>query len=111
MIAEIVDSDNKNHGAPAGQSRDGGHDSARGASTEQRNDKVSDHIRVPADAIGMIIGKGGETIRDMQNGTGAKINVSSDTNQRDREIGLVGPRDAVERAKRAIDEKVQAAVS
>ena len=68
-------------------------------------------MRVPAEAIGMIIGKGGETIRDMQNGTGAKINVSSDTSQRDREIGLVGTRDAIEQAKRAIDEKVDAAVS
>jgi len=61
----------------------------------------------------MIIGKGGETIREMQNNTGCKINVSqsSGPGEVEREIGLVGARDAISRAKRAIEEKVDAAVS
>ncbi len=61
----------------------------------------------------MIIGKGGETIREMQNLTGCKINVSqsSGPGEVEREIGLVGSRDAINRAKQAIEEKVDAVVS
>ncbi|KAJ4374707.1 hypothetical protein N0V85_009049 [Neurospora sp. IMI 360204] len=59
----------------------------------------------------MIIGKGGETIREMQNTTGCKINVSqsSGAGETEREIGLVGTREAINRAKRAIEDKVDAA--
>jgi far upstream element-binding protein len=48
----------------------------------------------------------------MQNSTGCKINVSSQSNpnDQDREIGLVGSRDSIERAKRAIEDKVDASV-
>jgi far upstream element-binding protein len=55
---------------------------------------------------------GGETIKEMQNSTGCKINVSSQSNpnDQDREIGLVGSRDSIERAKRAIEDKVDASV-
>jgi far upstream element-binding protein len=61
----------------------------------------------------MIIGKGGETIKDIQSTTGCKINVSpqSGPGEVEREIGLVGSRDAIAAAKRAIEEKVEAAVS
>ena len=56
---------------------------------------------------------GGETIKDMQNTTGCKINVSqqSGPGEMDREIGLVGSRDSIEQAKRAIEEKVDVVVS
>lgn len=54
---------------------------------------------------------GGETIKDMQNSTGCKINVSppsgADIN---REIGLIGTRMAIEAAKRAIWDKVNTVV-
>jgi far upstream element-binding protein len=58
----------------------------------------------------MIIGKGGETIREMQNTTGCKINVaqSSGPGETQREIALIGSRDSIARAKQAIDEKVDA---
>jgi len=57
----------------------------------------------------MIIGKGGETIREMQNVTSCKINVSqsSGPGEVEREIGLVGTRDAINKAKRAIEDKVE----
>ncbi len=55
---------------------------------------------------------GGETIREMQNMTGCKINVSPPTGaDAEREIGLVGTRAAIEDAKRAIMEKVDTVVS
>ena len=43
---------------------------------QQQHDRVTDSAMVPSDAVGMIIGKSGETIKNMQNESGAKINVS-----------------------------------
>ncbi|KAK4120343.1 hypothetical protein N657DRAFT_159113 [Parathielavia appendiculata] len=111
LILEIVDSDSRNGNNPA---------NARGARNDNYGggghggggqDKVNDSIYVPSDAVGMIIGKGGETIREMQNMTGCKINVSqsSGPGEVEREIGLVGTRDSIEMAKRAIEDKVDAA--
>ncbi|OHF02478.1 KH domain-containing protein, partial [Colletotrichum orchidophilum] len=119
LIMEIVDSDSRNEGQPAApakkpQRHEGGHqrDSGPmgGAGGGGGGDKINDAIYVPSEAVGMIIGKGGETIRDMQNGTGCKINVaqSSGPGEVQREIALIGSRDSIARAKQAIEEKVDA---
>ncbi|KAL8685851.1 MAG: hypothetical protein Q9218_007505, partial [Villophora microphyllina] len=117
LIMEIVESDNKNHSNAnnpnninannMNNNRDGG----RGGQNNMYgggndNEKIDDNITVPSEAVGMIIGKGGETIKDMQQTTGCKINVSQ-PNGRDieRDIGLVGNRGAIEAAKRAIMDK------
>ncbi|KAH7366894.1 KH domain-containing protein [Plectosphaerella cucumerina] len=73
-------------------------------------DKINDTIHVPSEAVGMIIGRGGETIREMQNSTGCKINVaqSSGPGEVQREIALIGSLDSISRAKAAIEEKVDA---
>ena len=75
-------------------------------------EKINDQVLVPSEAVGMIIGKGGETIKDMQNQSGCKINVTPpgkpDIN---REIGLIGTRNAIEMAKGLIWDKVNAVVS
>lgn len=105
FILEIVESDTKTMaGGPQEPKREsfdpyGGGNSAA---------KINDTIQVPSDAVGMIIGKGGETIKDMQSTTGCKINVSQASGGADieREIGLVGTRQAIEDAKKAIWEKV-----
>lgn len=115
LIMEIVESDSKSMAekgrAPPPQrepARDVNYGGASGGA-----DKVNDSIYVPSEAVGMIIGKGGETIKDMQNTTGCKINVtpSSGPGEVEREIGLVGSRDSIERAKLAIEDKVEAVVS
>ncbi|KAF4611319.1 hypothetical protein G7Y89_g15695 [Cudoniella acicularis] len=111
---EIVESDSKNTSvkdrAPAQRdsARDSGH--AGGFGGSGGGDKINDSIFVPSEAVGMIIGKGGETIKEMQNTTGCKINVSpsSGPGEVEREIGLVGSRDAINSAKRAIEDKVDA---
>lgn len=55
---------------------------------------------------------GGETIKSMQSETGCKINVSQASGADiEREIGLVGTRQAIDDAKRAIWEKVDQVVS
>ncbi|KAJ9619305.1 hypothetical protein H2203_008634 [Taxawa tesnikishii (nom. ined.)] len=117
MIAEIVESDTRtNNQAPpqrdAGRGGygggGGGHDSYRSGGGDRGDDgKVTETIQVPSEAVGMIIGKGGETIKEMQNVTGCKINVNQPKSPDiERDIGLVGSRRAVEDAKRAIWEKV-----
>ncbi|KAK0740033.1 hypothetical protein B0T18DRAFT_392933 [Schizothecium vesticola] len=117
LILEIVDSDSRNGGAQGGGSQQGGRPAGRdnfmGGGGGGGPDKITDSIYVPSDSVGMIIGKGGETIREMQTMTGCKINVSqpSGPGETEREIGLVGSRDAIAQAKQAIEEKVDAARS
>ncbi|KAK0705492.1 hypothetical protein B0H67DRAFT_385134 [Lasiosphaeris hirsuta] len=119
LILEIVDSDSRNGNNPAApaarapRNDNFGGGGGGGGGGPGGHDKVNDSIYVPSDAVGMIIGKGGETIREMQNTTGCKINVSqsSGPGEVEREIGLVGSRDSITRAKRAIEEKVDAAKS
>ena len=101
LIYEIVESDNKGTSIKAVMGREDPYSASP--------DKINDSIMVPGDAVGMIIGKGGETIKEMQNQTGCKINVSPATGRDvEREIGLVGTRNAIDAAKRAIMEKVDA---
>ncbi|KAK8200462.1 hypothetical protein HDK77DRAFT_228897 [Phyllosticta capitalensis] len=103
LILEIVDSDTR-AGPPAAvkeNNRGGNFDMQAGPG------KINDTIMVPSEAVGMIIGKGGETIKEMQNSTGCKINVSQASGADiEREIGLVGTRQSIEDAKQAIWEKV-----
>jgi far upstream element-binding protein len=55
---------------------------------------------------------GGETIKQMQSETGCKINVSQASGADiEREIGLVGSRQAIDDAKQAIWDKVDQVVS
>ena len=65
-------------------------------------------IQVPSQAVGMIIGKGGETIKDLQRTSGCKINVHQPSGQDiNRDIDLEGSPRQMEDAERAIWEKVE----
>ncbi|KAF2460318.1 hypothetical protein BDY21DRAFT_161891 [Lineolata rhizophorae] len=114
LILEIVDSDTRNMGPPPRESRGGG-GGGGGSGYENHggsDGKLNDHVTVPSEAVGMIIGKGGETIKEMQNSTGCKINVAQASGADiDREIGLVGSKAAIEAARQAILEKVETVVS
>lgn len=44
---------------------------------QQQPERITDSVMVPSDAVGMIIGKSGETVKNMQNESNAKINVGS----------------------------------
>jgi far upstream element-binding protein len=120
LIMEIVDSDNR--GETTSQSKKtftvdgamgGGRDHNNSGGGGMTGDKIHDSIRVPSEAVGMIIGKRGDTIREIQNQTGCKINVaqSSGEGEIEREIALIGSRDSIAHAKRSIEEKVDAVVS
>ncbi|PMB72749.1 Far upstream element-binding protein 3 [Beauveria bassiana] len=123
-ILEIVDSDSRAD-APQGGALGGGGSKpppmSRGGGQSRDNHfqhnnpydgpgKVTDAIYVPSDAVGMIIGKGGETIREIQAQAECKINVapSSGPGEVQREISLIGAPESIERAKQLIDEKVEA---
>ncbi|ATY61664.1 far upstream element-binding 2 [Cordyceps militaris] len=126
FILEIVDSDSRadaQGGPPGGPKpppmpRGGGGGGGGGQSRDHNQHsnpydgpgKVTDAIYVPSDAVGMIIGKGGETIREIQSQAECKINVaqSSGPGEVQREISLVGAPASIERAKQLIDEKVEA---
>lgn len=117
LILEIVDSDTRGDGASAVKKSAPAPARAEPPSRDMGGslggpDKINDAVYVPSDAVGMIIGKGGETIREMQNTTGCKINVaqSSGPGETQREIALIGSRDSIARAKVAIEEKVDAVV-
>nr|POE96446.1 far upstream element-binding protein 3 [Quercus suber] len=113
LILEIVESDSRGSGSNAQPaSRDRGFQdpyAARGgASVATGGNSIDKTIHVPSEAVGMIIGKGGETIKDMQKTTGCKINVNQP--QRPdvtRQIDLSGTPSAMADAERIIWEKVE----
>jgi len=123
LIWEIVDSDTRiaqdqraaaaaQGGAPPPQRGYDSYGGGGGGGGGRDDGKSEESIYVPSEAVGMIIGKGGETIKQMQNQTGCKINVNQ-PQQPDiqRKIDLVGSRSAIEAAKCVIDEKVDTVVS
>lgn len=108
LILEIVESDSRGQGGAvtgsnANPMRERGFDNNRGGAGGS-----SKTIQVPSQAVGMIIGKGGETIKDLQRTSGCKINVhqpqAPDIN---RDIDLEGTPRAMEEAERVIWEKVE----
>jgi far upstream element-binding protein len=110
LIMEIVDSDTRGPPGPVDTKQA---PPPRFGNDLVQDDKVSEVVHVPPEAVGMIIGKSGETIREMQATTGCKINVSQGRGgpgETDREINLTGTRQAVEAARAAIMEKVDAVV-
>ncbi len=66
---------------------------------------------VPNECVGLIIGKGGETIRQLQQESGAKIQVAKKeiANTHVRNVFVDGPEDRYERAKALIEAIVQEA--
>ncbi|KAF2768197.1 hypothetical protein EJ03DRAFT_134565 [Teratosphaeria nubilosa] len=116
LILEIVESDSRDAGKAGSQqpSRDRGYGNTnnyeRGGSAGGRatGDHVEKTIYVPSEAVGMIIGKGGETIKETQRTTGCKINVHQPQRPDiERQIDLSGTARNMEAAERIIWEKVE----
>ena len=66
-------------------------------------------IPVPNDCVGLIIGKGGETIRSLQMESGAKIQVAKKEipNSNLRNVFVEGPPEKYQKAKDMIDEIIR----
>ncbi|KAJ2432562.1 hypothetical protein IWW46_006614, partial [Coemansia sp. RSA 2440] len=56
-------------------------------------------IMVPGSKVGLIIGRGGESIRDIQFSSGASVQVQPDNGRSEREIVLLGAPDQIEQAR------------
>lgn len=69
-------------------------------------------MRVPVSKVGLVIGRGGETIRDFEERSKAKILIASDTgdNSSERVINIVGDDAATQMAKSMIEDVVNSNV-
>ncbi|KAF9925006.1 hypothetical protein FBU30_005140 [Linnemannia zychae] len=70
---------------------------------------ISSTMQIPSTKVGLVIGRRGETIRDLQDRSGARIAVTptpQDQNSPSRTITITGDESAIERAKTFIDEIV-----
>lgn len=67
-------------------------------------------VMVPSHRVGLVIGKGGETIRELQERSGAKITIAPDGGQDhmtgERPVNIMGEPEAVRKAKEMINELV-----
>jgi len=62
-------------------------------------------MQIDTSFVGRIIGKGGSRVRELQEDTGCRINVSRDGGQYGQtDVELVGDRNAINRAKDAIED-------
>ena len=64
-------------------------------------------VMVPPDMVGRVIGRGGETIRRLQEESGARIQIERDQNQ----LRIRGTNQAIENAKRLVSEVINAPVA
>lgn len=66
-------------------------------------------IMVPDRTVGLIIGRGGETIRDLQERSGCHVNITSESKSVNglRPVNLIGSRESAEKAKQLILEVVE----
>lgn len=65
-------------------------------------------LKVPHDVIGMLIGRGGETIKELKKESGAKIDINKEKPEdTDRIVSISGPPECVEHAKKMIDEMLE----
>ena len=112
LILEIVDSDTRDQAQQQAGARQQQDRRPPPGGMGGGPDKITEMMHVPSEAVGMIIGKGGETIKQMQQDTGCKINVQQASGRDiERPIELVGDYGAIERAKAAIYQKVEQVVS
>lgn len=89
-------------------SRYGGRPSMMDSQTTARSNPLN-VMKVPSSKVGLIIGRGGETIRDLEERSGAKITVAPEPygeRSYERTINLVGDELALQRARALIDEIV-----
>lgn len=73
-----------------------------------REGEKSSQIMVPDRTVGLIIGRGGETIRDIQERSGCHVNIVGESKSVNglRPVNLIGTPQAAEDAKRMIQEVV-----
>lgn len=72
---------------------------------QQLGGNTTEEYNVPDKLVGLVIGRGGEQLQRLQADTQCKVQIAPDSNgMPDRVFTLVGTKEAIERAKRSIDE-------
>ena len=64
-------------------------------------------LRVPHELIGMLIGRGGETIKELKKESGARIDISKEPEEegsQERLVHITGPPECVSYARRMVNE-------
>lgn len=86
-----------------------GHMLPKATSQSAQDDEDAVRIMVPDRTVGLIIGRGGETIRDLQERSGCHVNIVNENKSINglRPVNLIGSPDATERAKNLILEIVE----
>ena len=86
--------------ANEGQSRGGGGGGGMGGAPSGAGGGLFEML-IPGHKVGLVIGKGGETIKQLQEQTGAKMIIIQDTNQQaeQKPLRITGTPESVERAK------------
>lgn len=96
----ISDRENELQGGfiPGGVAGGGAHYGPRGDSSSQ----ATNHLTIPDDKVGLVIGKGGGTIKGVQGRTGANIQIPGEADANDRTKRTIvisaGTKDAADRA-------------
>lgn len=110
MIRQMVEDAKNNESNRFGGGGGGGGSSneySRGGPPQQGGHTAT--IKVPVTKVGLVIGRGGETIRDFEERSKAKILISSDGTgdvNNERTISIVGEESAVQHAKNLIEDIV-----
>lgn len=102
MIQQVVDD---THAQESGAPGSGANASAGGAGNMGAGygGRSTNSMSVPSSKVGLIIGRGGETIRDLEERSGAKITVTQEGDRSgERTISLIGHDSAIERARNLI---------
>jgi far upstream element-binding protein len=97
-------STSKGHGQPSDSHRAGG----SAPQAHLREGENASQIMVPDRTVGLIIGRGGETIRDLQERSGCHVNIVGEQKSVNglRPVNLIGTPQAAQRAKDLIMEIV-----
>ena len=92
LIEGIIANEGQSRGGGGGGGMDGAPSGAGGGLFE---------MLIPGHKVGLVIGKGGETIKQLQEQTGAKMIIIQDTNQQaeQKPLRITGTPESVERAK------------
>lgn len=104
MIRQMVDDAQNNDSNRFGGGRPNDYG---GAAPQQGGHSAS--IKIPVTKVGLVIGRGGETIRDFEERSKAKILIASDGSgdiNNERTINIVGDEAAVQHAKSLVEDIV-----
>ncbi|KAL0136974.1 hypothetical protein V8B55DRAFT_1590806 [Mucor lusitanicus] len=113
MIEDVVYSNGPGgYGGGGGYGQQGGGYGQQGGyggySRMGRPDDDRIFITVPSSAVGLIIGRGGETVRAMQDQSGARVKIepANEPNTEERIVNIFGDQQCVAIAKQLVEEKV-----